>query len=48
MALAHFRVSVYEFLNKDSDIAPEEASLIILDNKSSVCVDKNGKDTKNT
>ena len=48
MALAHFRVLIHEFLNKDPDIVPDEYPLIILDSKSSVCVAKNGKDTKHT
>ena len=48
MALAHFRVLINELLNKDPDIVPEEASLIIFDSKSSVCMAKNGKDTKHT
>ena len=48
MALANFRVLIHELLNKDSDIVPEEAPLIILDGKSSMCVDANGKDTKHT
>ena len=48
MALAHFRMLIYYFLNKDPDTVPEEAPLIILDSESSVCMDKNGKDTKHT
>ena len=39
---------IYELLNKDTDIVPEEAPLIILDSKSVVCMAKNGKDTKHT
>ena len=39
---------IYELLNKDPDIFPEEAPLIILDIKSSVCMANNGKDTKHT
>ena len=35
-------------LKKDPDIVPEEASLIILDSKSAVFMDKNVKDTKHT
>ena len=46
MALAHFRVLIHEFLNKDPDIVPEEAPLIILDRNSAVCMAKNGRDTK--
>ena len=37
-----------EFLNKDASIVPEEAHIIILDSKSSVCMSDNGKDTKRT
>ena len=48
MALAHFRVFIHEFLNKDPDIVPEESPLIILDSKSDVCMAKNVKDTKHT
>ena len=48
MALAHFRMLIREFLNKDPDIVPEEATLIVLDSKSSMCMAKNGKDTKHT
>ena len=48
MALAHFRVFIHELLNKDQDIVPERSSLMILDNKFPVCMDKNGKDTKHT
>ena len=45
MALAHFRILIHEFLNKDPDIAPEESALIILDIKSVICMADNGKDT---
>ena len=48
MDLAHFRMLINEFLNKDPDIVPEEAPLIILDIKSAVCMAKNSKDTNNT
>ena len=48
MALAYFRVLFREFLNKDPDIVSEEASLIILDSKSAVCMAKNGKDINHT
>ena len=30
MALAHFRMLIHELLNKDPDIVPEEAPLIVL------------------
>ena len=39
---------IHEFLNKDPQIVPEEAPLIILDIESSVCMAKNGKDTNHT
>ena len=48
MALAHFRMLIHEFLNKDPDIVPEEAPLIVLDSKSDMCMNKNGKYTKHT
>ena len=48
MDLAHFRMMIHEFLNKDSYIVPEEAPIIILNIKSAACMDINGKDTNNT
>ena len=48
MALAHFRMLNNEFLNKDPYVVPEQVPLIILDRKSDICMDKNGKDTKHT
>ena len=48
MDLAHFRMLIHEFLNKDPDIVPEGAPLIVLDSKSDMCMDKNGKDKKHT
>ena len=48
MALAHFRMLINELLNKDPDIVPEEALLIVLDSKSAICMAKNGKDDKHT
>ena len=48
MALAHFRVLIHELLNKDPDIVPEEDPLIVLDSKSAIYIDKNGKYTKKT
>ena len=35
-------------MNKDPDIVTEEDSLTMLDSKSSVCMDNNGKDTNQT
>ena len=46
--LAHFRMLIHEFLNKDPYIFPEEASLIILDIKSAFFMAKNIDDTKHT
>ena len=48
MDLAHFRMLIHEFLNKDRNIVREEAPLIILDSRSATCMAKNGKDTKHT
>ena len=48
MALAHFRMLIYELLKKDPDIVPEETPLIVLDIKSAMCMAKNCKDTKHT
>ena len=46
MALAHFRMLIHEFLNKDPDIFPEESPLIVLDSKYTICMAKNSKDTR--
>ena len=35
-------------MNKDPYVVPEQAPLIILDRKSVICMDNNGKDTKHT
>ena len=48
MVLAHFRMLIHEFLNKDPYKVPGEAPLIILDNKYDVCMAKHGKDTNHT
>ena len=48
MALAHFTMLIHEFLNKDPDICPKGNPLTVLDSKSSMCMSKNGKDTKHT
>ena len=48
MDLAHFSMLIHELLNKDPDIFPEEAPLVVLKSKSSMCMAKNGKDTKHT
>ena len=48
MALADFRMLIRDLLNKDPGVVIEEATLIILDSKSSVCMAKNGKYIKHT
>ena len=48
MDLVHFIILIHEFLNKDPDIVPEEALLLILNSKYDVCMSKNGKDTNHT
>ena len=48
MALAHFRILVHELFNEDPDMVPKETPLIVLDRKSAMCMDKNGRDTKHT
>ena len=48
MALAHFRMLVYELFNEDPDMFPKEAHLIVLYSKYDMCMAKNGKDTKHT
>ena len=48
MDLAHFRMLIHEFLNKDPDIVPGEVPLIVLDSKSAICMAKNVKDTNHT
>ena len=46
MALAHFRMLVYELLNEDPDMVPKEYPLIVLDSKYTMCMAKNDRDTK--
>ena len=48
MVLAHFRMLVHELLNEDPDMVPKKASLIVLDTEATMCMAKNGKDTKHT
>ena len=48
MALVHFRMLINELLNKDPYIVPEEAPLIVLYSKSTMCMAKKIKDTKHT
>ena len=46
MTLARFRMLINELLKNDPDIFTEEDPLIVLDIKYTVCMDRNGKDTK--
>ena len=48
MAIAHFRMLIRKLLNKDPDIVPKEAPLIVFDSKFTMFMDKNVKDTKHT
>ena len=48
MALARFRMLIRELLNKDPDIFPEEAPMVVLDSNSDMYMANNGKDTKHT
>ena len=46
--LSNSRMQYIELLNKDTDVVPEQAPLVILDRKSSILMANNGKDTKLT
>ena len=48
MALAQFRMLIYELLNEDPDMVPKEAPLIVLDSNYIMCMAKNVNDTKHT
>ena len=48
MDIAHFKMLNNYLSNKDLDVIPEQATLIILDSKSSIYIAKNGKDNKHT
>ena len=48
MDSAHFRMLIHELLNKDQDIVPEEAPMIVLDGKSDMCMANNGNNAKHT
>ena len=48
MDLSHFRMLIHELLNEDPEMVPKEAPLVVLDSKSAICMDKNGKYTKHT
>ena len=48
MDLARFMMLIYKLLNKDPDIVLEEATLIVLDGKSDMCMSNFVKDTKHT
>ena len=41
-------MSIHEFLNKDPDIVPEQAPLIVLDSRSYICMAKNDNETNHT
>ena len=45
MAISHFRILNNDLLNKDPYVVPEQATVIILDIKSAICMDKNGEET---
>ena len=46
MDITQFGMLNIELMNKDTDVVPEKAPLIILDRKSAVCMANNSKDTK--
>ena len=46
MALARFRMLIHELVNTYPAIVPKEAPMIVLCSRSSMCMAKNGKDTK--
>ena len=46
MDIEHFRILNIGLVNKDSDVVPEQAPLLILDRKSAIFMAKNVKDTK--
>ena len=48
MDLSHSMMLNNELLNKDTDVVPEQATLIILDSKSAMCMDNNGKNKNHT
>ena len=48
MALSHFMMLIDELLNKNLDIVPEEAPLIVLISKSDMCMPNISKDTNHT
>ena len=47
MALSNFKMLNNELLNEDPYVVPKKALLIILDGKSTICMAKNEKDTRN-
>ena len=48
MDLAYFIMLIHELLDKDSDIDPEEAPMVVLGINSAMFMDNSGKDTKHT
>ena len=48
MYLVYFSMLIRELLNKDPDIVPEGAPLIVMYSNSDICMAKNGKYNKHT
>ena len=46
MDLSHFRMLNNELTNKDTDVVPEQAPIIILNSKSAIFMANNIKDNK--
>ena len=46
--LSNFKMLMNEMINKDPDVVPYQALLLLLDINSAVCVDKNSNDKKHT
>ena len=48
MYLSHLRMLNIDLLNNDPYLVPEQACIIIMGNRSSICMDNNDKDVENT
>ena len=48
ISLAHLSILYNELMDKDPEVVPEQAPLVLLDRKSSVCMAKSIKGTKHT
>ena len=48
MVLAHLRILIHEFLDKDPNIFTDKAPITILHRKSVICMAKNGKHKNHT